>query len=858
MPQSENVATKEKKFIQALRSLFIGERIEGESGFINMMKIKSNYFSEALHTLMDIVSEEIAEFPQFREELFDKLYSFFKRYFSETGSVYHVFTPLKERIYERIYSQQRDVSLFWKTHSLYYVKSDRLWKTMTIRRTIGGETFSLTFDTSNLQHAQNNEKREIVFELCEINSEGKRIVFNVRLSERGRKTRIRKILADLKKAGASFGRRDLEAVFSTFKRQNEVDFFINKDARAFLREEFDLWLKNYLVDDESIFSEERLKQLKALKNVAYQVIELIARFEDELVKIWNKPRFVLDSEYVITLNRIGETKKGIQFVEEVLNHPGIQKQLQEWKNLGFIGNDFSLSQIFLPDKKGKKLNQKYASLPLDTQYFDEKIKLHLLSLFENLEESLDGWLIHSESYQALNTIKDRFRNRIQLIYIDPPFNLGENADFQYKVNYKDSTWLTMLENRLSIAREILSEEGSIFVRCDHNGNMLLRLLLNQIFGEVNFKNEIIVNKSVRIKTKGNKFPTWHDTIFYYAKNKDLNYFRHISVERKETKWRSIDTDGESWEVVPEEKAHLYPPEYLKRDDAGRLVTRARIILGKAIMPPKGRRFPPQKTISKLEKERRLRLSRRGNPQMMKPDVVYLSDNWSDIYGYSSKWGFTTENSEQLLKRVISTSTREGDLVMDFFLGSGTTIAVAHKLNRKWIGIEMGRHIYSVALPRMKRVLFYDKSGISKDSDVRGRYNPKNANGFFKYSRFEQYEEILKKVKYRPTKPFHPIEGDKSTLDAWKAMLDYMFLNDEKLTGILALDRDQNRITFEWNKLYPRIDLAETLANLMGKKIVEISKNGVILEDYVAKNGDSRIAISFDRLPLAQVIPLIWW
>ena len=741
---------------------------------------------------------------------------------------------------------------------LYYVKSDKLWKTLTIHKRISGEKFSFVFDASKLKHAQGNEKRAIVFELQDIDEKARKIVFTVRLSMRGRKTRFREILTSLKKAGMQLGKNDLERLFSTFKRQNEVDFFINKDAGAFLKEEFDLWTKNYLLDDDSIFDENRLKQLKALRKVAYQVIELIARFEDELVRIWNKPRAVLDSEYVVTLNKVAETEEGIRFLERAVTHPGMRRQVEEWKALGFVKLNFSPSQVFIPRKNGKKLSEKYGSLPLDTQHFDEEFKFQLLGLFNDLEEVLDGWLIHSENYQALNTIKERFRERIQLIYIDPPFNLGENADFQYKVNYKDSTWLTMLENRISIAREMLAEEGSIFVRCDHNGNMLLRLLLNQIFGESNFKNEIIVNKSVRIKTRGSKFPTWHDSIFYYAKNRDKNYFQHISIERKETKWRSIDTDGESWETVPEELVHLYPQEYLKRDEQGRLITRARIILGRAIMPPEGRRFPPQKTISKLEKEGRLRFSRKGNPQMMKPSVVYLTDNWSDIYGYSSKWGFTTENSEQLLKRIIMTSTKEGDLIMDFFLGSATTVAVAHKLRRKWIGIEMGEQFYSVALPRMKHVLFYDRSGISKDADVAKKYNGNNAGGFFKYFRFEQYEDILRRAEYEATRPLPLKEKDTSYQTRWKITLDYLFLRDRKLTRVLDLDPKKNQVRMAWQRLFPNIDLGETLANLMAKKIVKITRDGVVLEDHNKQSSDQRISLSFNDLALAQVMPLIWW
>jgi len=132
----------------------------------------------------------------------------------------------------------------------------------------------------------------------------------------------------------------------------------------------------------------------------------------------------------------------------------------------------------------------------------------------------------------------------------------------------------------------------------------------------------------------------------------------------------------------------------------------------------------------------------------------ITDNWKDILSYEDNFGFKTQNSEALLKRVIEATSDEGDLILDFFLGSGTTTAVAHKLRRKWIGIEMGEHFWTVVLPRMKKVLAYDKSGISKEKDVREKYNENNAGGFFKYFELEQYEEILRTIRYKDIKKEH--------------------------------------------------------------------------------------------------------
>ena len=330
----EKMNQKEKLFFDQLKDIFIGVKIEGESGFINLMRIKSAYFDVIFKELNKEIEEETKDFPDFKEEMFDKLYTFFKTYFSESGSIYFNYTPLKSKVYERIYSPNKDVILFWKTHMLYYVKTDRLWNNLTIDFDEDGVRYKINFDVSKLQHKKANEKREIIYELKEIKD--REITFNVLYSERGKKTKIDEILRAFKKGNIHLDEERLLKLFRTYEKQNEVDYFINKNAEQFLKEQFDLWLKNYLFDDESDFSEKRLRQLKVLKETAYKVIDFVAQFEDELVKIWNKPKFVLNINYVITLDRIAKKDGGIEFIEKIVKHKGFEEQKKEWKDLGIL------------------------------------------------------------------------------------------------------------------------------------------------------------------------------------------------------------------------------------------------------------------------------------------------------------------------------------------------------------------------------------------------------------------------------------------------------------------------------------------------------------------------------------------
>ena len=317
--------TKEKKFYNALKDVFVGAKVEGESGYINLMRIKSRYYEKSVFPkLQEDIKKAIEPFPEFKEELFDKLYTFFESYFSESGSIYFRYTPLHKNIYEKVYTDDKDVMLFWKTHMLYYVKTDRLFKNLEVN--VDGYRFF--FDVSTLEHKKANEKREIIYEFKEKRKDGV-IVFNVSYSERGKKTKINDILKELKKEGVKITEDILEKAFRVFEKQSEVDYFINKDANKFLKEQFNIWLYQYVFSGESEWTEKRIKQLQVLKDIAFKIIDFISQFEDELVKIWNKPKFVLNSNYVITLDRIAEKNEDFKLIEKILKHRNFNEQVKE-------------------------------------------------------------------------------------------------------------------------------------------------------------------------------------------------------------------------------------------------------------------------------------------------------------------------------------------------------------------------------------------------------------------------------------------------------------------------------------------------------------------------------------------------
>ena len=369
----------EQKFYDALQNIFVGAPIEGEGGYVNLLKIKERYYSTVISAFKQEVEQDDVITSTFKEDFYDMLFSFFDRYFSECGSVYFAKTANWQRVYERVYSKDKDVALFWKTHMLYYVKSDILFQSIYVKAADeDGLNYVFYFDVGELQNKQNNEKKELVFEYVGSKTEcvkdfhddssgDKTFCFSVKYSERGRKTKIKATSTQTGIPGDV-----IEKAIKVFKKQTSVDFFINKNAGRFLEEQLELFLHQYLLNDESIFSQERLSQIKAVQKYAKKLITFISQFEDELVRIWNKPKFVRKSNYVITIDRLPK-----QLIEKLRNSAGLAQQIQEWKNLLLVEDNFGFSDEDL-------INHQH--LPIDTKYFTEQ-EIEIISLFYNLEEA---------------------------------------------------------------------------------------------------------------------------------------------------------------------------------------------------------------------------------------------------------------------------------------------------------------------------------------------------------------------------------------------------------------------------------------------------------------------------------------
>ena len=331
--------------------------------------------------------------------------------------------------------------------------------------------------------------------------------------------------------------------------------------------------------------------------------------------------------------------------------------------------------------------------------FDPKVltnwKRHTVDGEQNLTEiqrdengkTRENLFITGNNLIALHSLKEQFRGQVKLIYIDPPYNTGSDS-FRYNDRFNHASWLTFMRNRLEIARDLLTSDGSIYVQLDYNEVHYCKVLMDEIFGRENFQREVIWDISVLsgYKTLTKNWIRGHETILFYSKTPDF-YFNKLTVPHDEK----------------------YLARFDKTDENG------------------------EKYFDGRGKRRYLR------------DVIEkgkaIGDVWSDIMSFQQlptskeKLDFDTQKTEALLERIISSATQEGDLVLDFFSGSGTTASVSHKLKRRWIAIEQLEDQIITLLKRLVDVINGDSSGISNSVNWQG-------GGDFIYCELMEYNEAF--------------------------------------------------------------------------------------------------------------------
>ncbi len=360
-------------------------------------------------------------------------------------------------------------------------------------------------------------------------------------------------------------------------------------------------------------------------------------------------------------------------------------------------------------------------------------------------------LIHGDNLLALKALEQNYTGAVKCIYIDPPYNTG-NAFEHYDDGLEHSIWLSLMRERLIILRNLLTEDGSIWISIDADECHYLKVLCDEIFGRPNFIDEVIWQRSYAPINLKKTLSRCHDAILVYAKNKtdrfELNRLpRSVDANNR---YRNLDNDPRGvWKssdlsVGPAVQENIYP-----------ITTPT----GRVCYPPEGYSWRlSQSRFQEYLNDNRIWFGPTGNnvPSIKRfltevkdgivaqtlwtyQEVGHNQDAKKEIKAFGFESVFDTPKPERLIERVLTLGSNLGDLVLDSFLGSGTTAAVAQKMGRRYIGVELGQHAYTHCVPRLKMVTDgTDQGGISKAQNWKG------GNGFKFY---ELAPSLLKEDKF---------------------------------------------------------------------------------------------------------------
>jgi len=811
---------------------------------------------------------------------------------------------------------------YWANADQYYIKSSELFKKYSFRVPAPAGFWHVHFKLRETQEESGNAKSEnnkyfiISDNPVDLNGDEITIWFEYRALRNGEKETKGKTQEELNAFALPLINKALEkhvaiielnkpvnektrlaVELNRYTARNKYDFFIHKDLKGFLNRELDFYIKTELLklDDLTLFDTvthyEKIKLqfniIKTFKNIASTIIDFISQVEDFQKKLWEKKKFVISTHYVITLDKLAAFSSNVftgEILEEVLTN---DKQLAEWKNL--FGENILSGWEDLHPGDLKNEDGSYRKLPVDTVHFPDDFRWKLLcniTEHRNLDDELDGIVFHSDNFHGLQLIEEKFLAAIQSVYIDPPYNTDASA-ILYKNDYKDSSWLSMMQNRFESAYQLLKEDGIICVAIDDEEVTGTRYLLKQLFLKQAGIAAVRSNPAGR-KTKGTFAPAHEYALFYGKSEKSIpdalditesrikrfpkedekghfawaNFIRSGSNDKREDRPRlyypifvspenEIRIPNLEWDDETQEYKTLEEPQWneiivypILKSGVNQIEKnwqRGHERIRKELDELKVRRTG----LSEISIDFKTRLDEESLPITWWDDKKYASANYgaAELKKLFGKKTFDFPKAQKLVLDCLKASgaKEEGSIILDFFPGSGTTFHAVQMLNqedggnRKCILCEMGDYVYTIIIPRIKKVAcsFDWKTG-----------EPQNENGlgiFFKYQRLEQYEDALENVAFHS-----PIDTAQTQLKFHDYIPKY-FLHFETSASKTFLNLEAFRNPFaytlkvfdHYNYTEQTVDVVETFNYLAGLQVNRYKREFHGGRDYLFMAGADR-------------------
>lgn len=554
-----------------------------------------------------------------------------------------------------------------------------------------------------------------------------------------------------------------------FTARNTMDYFIHKNLGGFLRRELDFYIKNEIIRLDDIEAadaprvDEYLKKLRVLRKIARRIIDFLAQLEDFQKKLWLKKKFVVETQYCITLDRIPES-----FYPEIAAN---KKQHNAWLklfNINLPATSNNTAETNNPITIEFLKNNKH--LAIDTAFYSIEQRERILAQIENLDQNTSGILIHSENLQALNLAKTKFSELIDFIYIDPPYNTGGDG-FPYKDAYQHSTWLSMLGDRLNAARSLQKPTSALFCSINDIEYTNASMCAKTVYGPQNILPPFIWKNKAGGGDDSDHVVTEHEYVLISAKNKEqlkLNRIQHESPAM--TAKYNKSENGRRYYLERLDKTSLSYSKSMDYPIPAPDGTEIRPPQPDPLNPTTSWRWSFEKTKAERDKlvfkidprsgEWRI-YTKTWEPDQrgVTPRSLLIEkehgrnrDGTEEVDHILGPKKFKNPKPVRLIKHLINIGLRRktGNIVLDFFAGSGTTAQSTIELNRldngqrKYFLIEGGAHFDSVLKPRIQRALHSQTWREGKPLSHDG------VSHCLKYLRLESFEDTLNNLQLPDT------------------------------------------------------------------------------------------------------------
>jgi len=792
---------------------------------------------------------------QAESEVYSHLANFFGRYY-DNGDFISA-RRYKKGVYAIPYEGE-EVKLHWANADQYYIKTTEYFRDYSFKLPCGKivhfKLVEANTEKDNNKAPKGKERRFVIYkeEPFKIKDGELYIHFEYKVDNKKQDKLIAEALDLIKthiKVSSDYApfieiftqspteknpnRTLIEKHLNDYTARNTFDYFIHKDLGGFLRRELDFYLKNEVMflDDLNTENERRVEEyitkIKVIKSIGHKIIEFLAQIEDFQKKLWLKKKFIVQSDYCITLDKVDES-----FYPEIIDN---ERQIEEWKKL------FAIDEIegYVEPLTIKFLKEN-PYLVLDTAFYDENFKEKLIESIDNIDENIDGLLVHSENFQALNLMHERYKGNIDCCYIDPPYNT-DNDDFVYKDKFKHSSWLSMMYDRVTNAKKLLNKDSKIAISIDDNENANLLFLGKSIFGDENFVGNITWEK----RTKAQNTQTARKML--QSKTEYIYIFRNSDKKQE----FNLEQKGEKEYPLKDDKGVYRIQEVGQMSSSGIRGRQTMIFSIKGIFPNENMQWKLGKDeIERLEKENRIIIKENRPFVIYRPkheEGVIYTPFWShffdkDVYGTAEvglkevgkEFGFgskiETVKPSKLIKKLmfhISNIDKDNSLILDFFAGSGTTGHAVINLNRedegnrKYILVEMGEYFDTVLKPRIQKVIYSKEWKNGKPVDREG------SSHIFKYIKLESYDDTLNNLTMKIDSHGQKVIEQYDHIRE-QYMLSYM-LDKETEGSISLLNIDSFKNPFDYklniaNGLETKetvVDLVETFNYLIGLTVHSI-------------------------------------